>query len=247
MSVEIESARLVGVSKSFGASRVVDRVDLTLDGVEVIGLAGDNGSGKTTLMKILAGVFPPDEGFLEVNGGVVVFGHPKDALKVGIRMVYQHLGLCGDLDVRENIFMGQELVRRFLMLPINRRQLMLDRARNLLDMLGASDVEVSRKVNGLSGGQKQAVAIARCLVETPRILILDEPTAALSAKGRGSVIQMISDFRNRGVSVVFISHNLEDLLSVSDRIVVLRQGVKVAEVRSAAVTEEDVCRLMARG
>jgi len=218
---------LRGFSKSFGPVEALKDVDMELYAGEVIGLVGDNGAGKSTLIKAIAGVQPADTGEAEFAGSPVRLATPQDATHLGIATVYQDLALCENLDVVANLFLGQEYVGA----PLRRLDefKMEHQAQELLASLGVTTLRSVRTViESLSGGQRQAVAIARSLLGEPKMVILDEPTAALGLIQTQQIIELIARLRERGLGVIVISHNLEDVFKVSDRIVVLRLGRKVA-------------------
>ncbi len=210
---------LRGISKQFGAVSALTDVDLDVHAGEVVALVGDNGAGKSTLVKILAGVHQPTSGTMTFQGNPVTLDGPNDALTLGIATVFQDLALCENLDVVANIFLGREL-----------RPLALDevameiRAWTLLNELSARIPSVREPVASLSGGQRQTVAIARSLLLDPKLIMLDEPTAALGVAQTAEVLNLIERVRDRGLGVIMISHNMEDVRAVADRIVVLRLG-----------------------
>lgn len=210
------------IRKSYGALDVLRGVDLTIAPGEVIGLVGDNGAGKSTLMKMLAGAETPDRGEILVDGEAMTGSGPRAARAHGIEMVYQDLALCDHLDVTANLFLGREkfnsLTRR---LDTDR---MHDEAAEELRKLHIRITNTRQEVGNMSGGQRQAIAIARAVTFDPKVLVLDEPTAALAAKEVEMVLQLIKDVSARGVSVVLITHRLQDLFEVADRFVVLYEG-----------------------
>jgi D-xylose transport system ATP-binding protein len=210
---------LRGVSKRFGAVSALTAIDLDVHAGEVVALVGDNGAGKSTLVKILAGVHQPTEGTVTFRGKEVRFEDPSAALNLGIATVFQDLALCENLDVVANIFLGRE--RNPLQLDEIAMEL---RAWQLLNELSARIPSVREVVASLSGGQRQTVAIARSLLLEPKLILLDEPTAALGVAQTAEVLDLIERVRSRGLGVVMISHNMEDVRAVADRIVVLRLG-----------------------
>jgi D-xylose transport system ATP-binding protein len=210
---------LRGISKSFGAVSALTNIDLDVRAGEVVALVGDNGAGKSTLVKVLAGVHPPDAGTMTFGGRLVTVADPSASLTLGIATVFQDLALCENLDVVANIFLGQELI------PMRMDEVAMEtRAWTLLRELSARIPSVRTPVASLSGGQRQTVAIARSLLLNPKIIILDEPTAALGVAQTAEVLNLIERVRDRGLGVVMISHNMEDVRAVADRIVVLRLG-----------------------
>ncbi len=229
-----------GISKSFGHVVALSGVNLTLRRGEVLGVVGDNGAGKTTLMKVLSGLHPPSDGQLLVDGEEVRFGSPRDAQRLGIEMVYQDLALAGNLRIDENIFLGRERTRRFG--PIR----LVDHAANLalskqhLDKLMIRVKSIEQRVEELSGGQRQAVAIARATAFDARVVIMDEPTAALAVKEVRKVLDLIKDLKKHGISVILISHRLDDVFYVCDRVMALFHGRNLAEAPLADVDRNEV-------
>ncbi|MDT7953561.1 MAG: ATP-binding cassette domain-containing protein [Acetobacteraceae bacterium] len=211
--------QLRGICKNFGAVSALADIELDIHAGEVVALVGDNGAGKSTLVKVLAGVFQPSSGTISFEGKPVTMAGPSDALRLGIATVYQDLALCENLDVVANLFLGHE---------VNRWQLdevaMEVRTWQLLSELAARIPSVREPVASLSGGQRQTVAIARSLLLDPKIVMLDEPTAALGVAQTAEVLNLIERLRSRGHGVIMISHNMEDVRAVADRIVVLRLG-----------------------
>ncbi|RUU13127.1 sugar ABC transporter ATP-binding protein [Mesorhizobium sp. USDA-HM6] len=210
---------LRGISKNFGAVSALTDVDLDINAGEIVALVGDNGAGKSTLVKILAGAHMPSSGAITFDGQPVTLANPAAALKLGIATVFQDLALCENLDVVANIFLGRELH------PLRLDEVSMEvRAWTLLKELSARIPSVREPVASLSGGQRQTVAIARSLLMEPRVILLDEPTAALGVAQTAEVLNLIERVRDRGLGVVMISHNMEDVRAVADRIVVLRLG-----------------------
>lgn len=222
------------ITKLFGAVAALKAVDFVVRQGEVVGLVGDNGAGKSTLMKIMAGAMMPDEGHILVGGEQVRFYGIRDARSRGIHMVFQDLALCDDLDVAANFFIGREPTRA----GIVRTRRMHAAARAHLENLGIHLKSTAVPMRLLSGGQRQSVAIARTLSFSPRLLILDEPTAALGVRQSGMVLDLIREVRAKGTSVVFISHRMTDILAVCDRIVVLFDGANAADLDSAVTVDE---------
>ena len=211
--------RLRGISKNFGAVSALTEIELDVHPGEVVALVGDNGAGKSTLVKILAGVFQPSAGTIEYLGEKVTLDGPAKALELGIATVFQDLALCENLDVVANLFLGHELS------PWQLDEVSMElRAWSLLRELAARIPSVRQPIASLSGGQRQTVAIARSLLLQPKIIMLDEPTAALGVAQTAEVLNLIERVRERGLGVIIISHNMEDVRAVADRIVVLRLG-----------------------
>ena len=233
---------LDGVSKRFGPVQALDRVDFAVHAGEVVGLVGDNGAGKSTLVKTIAGIHSADAGRIRFDGSEIKVSRPQDATRLGIATVYQDLALCDNLDVVANIFLGQEEIS-----PGTgevSRQLdeakMEHRAGELLSSLAVTIPSVRTEVGTLSGGQRQQVAVARSLLGEPRVVLLDEPTAALGVPQTKLVLELIGRLRERGLGVVVISHNLANVFEVADRIVVLRLGRTAGDFKAEQTTEEHV-------
>ncbi|MFG3497250.1 ATP-binding cassette domain-containing protein [Streptomyces sp. NPDC047928] len=211
---------LRGVSKRFGAVQALTDVDLEIHAGEVVALLGDNGAGKSTLVKTISGVHPIDEGAIEWEGREVRIGRPNDAQDLGIATVYQDLALCDNLDVVANLFLGSELRHVSVLDEIA----MEKRAKELLDTLSIRIPSVRIPVASLSGGQRQVVAIARALIGNPKVVILDEPTAALGVEQTAQVLDLVERLRENGHGVILITHNMADVRAVADRAAILRLG-----------------------
>jgi D-xylose transport system ATP-binding protein len=211
---------LTGIRKRFGAVEALRGVDIELFAGQVTALVGDNGAGKSTLVRVISGVGPADDGVILSGGQTVTIGRPSDAQALGITTVFQDLALCDNLDVAANLFLGNEPRRGSVLDEITMEQ----RARELLSTLDVRIPNLRLPVASLSGGQRQSVAIARALIGEPRVIMLDEPTAALGVEQTAQVLALIRRLRQRGLAVLLISHNMADVLAVSDRITVLRLG-----------------------
>ena len=231
------------LTKRFGGITALDDVDFAVDAGEVVALVGDNGAGKSTLIKALSGAQPADAGVIEIDGRPVAIRSPRDAHRAAIATVYQDLALADELDVVANLFLGFEYraagVGRHLAL-LDEERMEIETRRVLQSLRVATLRDVRAKVGRLSGGQRQAVAIARALLGEPRLVILDEPTAALGVTETAEVLAMIHRLRERGLGVIVISHNLDTVFDVADRIVVLRLGRRVATFERATTSREDV-------
>jgi simple sugar transport system ATP-binding protein len=234
---------LAGVSKHFGAIQALVDVSLSLRAGEVVGLMGDNGAGKSTLVKIMAGNFPPSDGTLTMQGRKVSFHKPTDARAAGIEIVYQELALCDNLTAAENVFLGRELTRGFGPFRVLNYRTMFQRAGELFAEL-KSETRPRDLVRRMSGGQRQAVAIARTRLSDPKIVLMDEPTAAISVRQVAEVLNLIRRLRDHGIAVVLISHRMPDVFGVADRIVVMRRGRKVADKAAAQSSPEEVTGLI---
>ena len=235
------------VSKRFGGENALENVSVDLFPGEVLALAGDNGAGKSTLIKIISGVHHPDEGKIWYNGAEVTFENPQKAREQGIETIYQDLALADNLDVGANVFLGREPMKRVFGLPVlDRKKMRTDAA----DALRVLDIRINRfdlPLRSMSGGQRQAVAIGRAIHWNAKVLIMDEPTAALGVPEQRKVIALIKSLKQSGVGVIFISHNLVDIFAVSDRIVVLRRGQKVGETATQATNSDELVRWMVGG
>lgn len=227
---------LRGISKRFGAVQALKDFDLDVHAGEVVALVGDNGAGKSTAVKSIAVVNPPDEGVITWEGKPVSIHRPHDAQNLGIATVYQDLALCDNLDVVANLFLGREL-RRFGVLDEVR---MDQRARELLDTLSIRIPSVRIPVASLSGGQRQTVAIARSLIGAPKVVILDEPTAALGVEQTAQVLDLVERLREQGLGVILISHNMADVKAVADTVAVLRLGRNNGTFPVATTTHEEI-------
>lgn len=234
MSHALENTPVVemrNIKKNFAAVQALRGVDLALRQNEVLGLVGDNAAGKSTLMKVLSGAYQPDGGQILIEGKVVHFSNPMDARRQGIEMVYQDYALANNLDVVANVFMGREVVQLNLgLFKVMDFWRMEQETKSLLDRLKINIPSVRQRVERLSGGQRQAVAIARATAFDAKVIIMDEPTAALSVAAIEKVLELIRELKAQGASIIIISHRLEDIYQVSDRMIVLRQGRKVSDM-----------------
>jgi len=236
---------LRGVSKAFGAVQALYRVDFEVRHGEVMALVGDNGAGKTTLIKSVAGIYPFDEGEVRFDGEPVDIHGPRDAAKLGIEVVYQDLALADNLDVVANMFLGRERTRTGLVLD---ESSMERSARETLDSLSVTTLRsVRQTVAGLSGGQRQAVAVAKSVMWESKLVILDEPTAALGVAQTRQVLDLVRRLAEHDLGVVIISHNLHDVFDAADRITVLRLGQRVAMLERSATTQQEVVHAITAG
>ncbi len=227
---------LRGISKRFGAVQALTDVDLEVHAGEVVALVGDNGAGKSTLVKTIAGVSPADEGVFEWQGRSVEVNRPHDAQELGIATVYQDLALCDNLDVVGNLFLGREILRAGVLDEIEMER----RARELLDTLSIRIPSVRIPIASLSGGQRQTVAIARSMLGEPKLVILDEPTAALGVEQTAQVLDLVERLRERGLAVILISHNMADVKAVADKVAVLRLGRNNGVFDVANTSQEEI-------
>jgi len=231
------------ISKSFGAIRALTDVSFSIDAGEVVGLMGDNGAGKSTMVKLIAGNFPPTEGTVVVDGKACHFHRPIEARAEGIEVVYQELALADNLTAAENVFLGREMKKGFWPLRILDKQAMIRRAGELFAEL-KSETRPRDLVKKMSGGQRQAVAIARARLSNAKLVLMDEPTAAISVRQVAEVLELIRRLKSRGVSVMLISHRMPDVFTVCDRIIVLRRGSKVADKETAKTSPEQITGLI---
>jgi D-xylose transport system ATP-binding protein len=233
-----------GVSKSFGAVQALYKVDFDVRAGEVMALVGDNGAGKSTLIKGIAGIHAFDEGEIQFDGRDVVIHGPRDAAALGIEVVYQDLALADNLDVVANMFLGRERLSAVVLDEPSMEQT----ARETLDSLSVTTLRsVRQAVAGLSGGQRQAVAVAKAVMWNSKVVILDEPTAALGVAQTRQVLDLVRRLGDRGLGVVLISHNLHDVFEVADRITVLRLGQRVNVFERANTTQQDVVHAITAG
>jgi ribose transport system ATP-binding protein len=243
MSTSSPALEMRGITKSFVGNTVLTAVDLSASPGEVLALVGENGAGKSTLMKILSGVHHPDAGEILIDGGRVKFARPADALAAGIAMIYQELSLAPHLTVAENIFLGREPLKLAPIGLINRNELNL-RAQRLLDDYGFQ-INPRARVGRLSAADRQLVEITRAIVEARRVIVMDEPTSSLTAHEVDELFRLIRDLRTRGVAIIYISHRLEELESIADRLMILRDGRVVHECKWGQISTDETIRHMA--
>ncbi len=236
------------LSKNFGAVQALRDFSMIVRPGEVVALAGDNGAGKTTLIKAISGVYPPSSGDILLKGETVQFSTPQEARDKGIETIYQDLALADNLSIGANIFLGREpMTKAFGFLPVLDRKKMADAARQTMALLDFHVSRMNAPVSNFSGGQRQAVAIGRAVYWNAQILIMDEPTAALGVPEQRKVISLIHQLKAQGRGVIFISHNLQDIFAVSDRIVVLRRGIQAGERKISETSHDEVVKLMVGG
>ena len=240
--------RVVGLEKSYGGLRAVDDVSFDVHQGEILALVGDNGAGKSTLVKALAGAQPPDRGRMEIDGRESLFRTPRDAEAAGVGCLHQGLGLVDALDVPENVFLGRELQTKVLgvvsQLDHGR---MRERTIELLDRFGVHLPRLNDPVSRLSGGQRQTIAISRLLLQDARLIIMDEPMAALGVEEGRRVLELVRNMRSEGISIIVISHNLEHVFQLADRIAVLKNGKLIGVVETASTTRDAVVRMITFG
>ncbi|HXW20865.1 MAG TPA: ATP-binding cassette domain-containing protein [Roseiarcus sp.] len=234
---------LHNISKHFGAIHAITGVDAALEPGEALGLMGDNGAGKSTLVKIIAGNFPPSGGEIHIEGQPVHFAKPLEARQKGIEIVYQDLALCDNLTAGANVFLGREIKRQIGPIKWLNHAAMFKRAGELFGEL-KSETRPRHLVRQMSGGQRQAVAIARTRLSNPKIVLMDEPTAAISVRQVAEVLDLIRRLRDSGIGVVLISHRMPDVFAVCDRVMVMRRGRKVADKKIKDSSPEEVTGLI---
>ncbi len=240
--------RVVGLSKSYGGLKAVDDVTFDVREGEILALVGDNGAGKSTLVKALAGAQPPDGGRIEIDGAPRQLNAPRDADAAGIGCLHQGLGLVDTLNVPENVFLGRELrTRLFGLVPQLDHGRMRERTIELLARFGIDLPRLNEPVVRLSGGQRQTIAISRLLLKDVRLVIMDEPMAALGVEEGRRVLDLVRAMRDRGVSVIVISHNLEHVFQLADRIAIMKNGRLIDVVETGSTTRDEVVRLITFG
>src|SRR6476469_7534087 len=236
---------LIGINKSFGPVHVLHDVDFTVRAGEVTALVGDNGAGKSTLIKCVAGIYPMDSGGVRFRGQPVTIHGPKEAADLGIEVVYQDLALCDNLDIVQNMFLGRETKTGGILLD---ELSMEDRARSTLASLSVRTVKsVRQSVSSLSGGQRQTVAIAKAVLWNSRVVLLDEPTAALGVAQTRQVLDLVRRLADQGLGVVLISHNMNDVFEVSDRITALFLGRVAADLKTSETNNSQIVELITSG
>lgn len=234
---------LINISKHFGAIQAVNNVSFSLEPGEVVGLMGDNGAGKSTLVKMIAGNFLPSEGTLKMDDAEIILHRPVEARRHGIEIVHQDLALCNNLTAAANVFLGRELNRGFGPFKVLDYATMYRRAGEIFAEL-KSETRPRDLVNKMSGGQRQAVAIARTRLSDAKIVLMDEPTAAISVRQVAEVLNLIRLLRDQGIAIVLISHRMPDVFTVADRVIVMRRGQKVADKQISESSPEEVTGLI---
>jgi simple sugar transport system ATP-binding protein len=238
-----------GISKTFGAVRALQNVNFEIMPAEIIGLVGDNAAGKSTLMKILSGAYIADQGEILIDGKKIFISNPVDSRALGIEMLYQNFALAGNINIYQNIFLGRELTKDYLsgLFKILNKKEMAEQSLELISRLKIDIGSVGKRVRELSGGQQQSVAIARVIGFNARLIIMDEPTANLGIKEVGRLLDLIRRLKDQGVSVIFISHRLDDIFSVGDRVVVLKRGRRIGMRYLKETTPNEVLKLIVGG
>jgi D-xylose transport system ATP-binding protein len=233
-----------GIAKRFGGVTALAGIDVALHRSEIVALVGDNGAGKSTLVKILSGVHPPDEGEILVNGRQTRIESPQRAMHLGISTVFQDLALVNERDVAHNMFLGREPCRLWFF--VDRRRMRRE-ARQTITALRVGLPSVRARVGSLSGGQRQAIAVARAWQQGGQITLLDEPTAALGVREAAKVMDLMVTLRAEGHALLLISHNLESVFELADRIIVLRHGRKIEDVRAQETSRRNIVSLLTSG
>ena len=237
---------LKGIGKDYGAVRALRDVDLDVFAGDVLAICGDNGAGKSTLIKIMSGAQAQSAGTMALRGREVTFRSPHDALAQGVATIYQDLALAPRLSIAANVFMGAELTRS-LLLPFIRvldKRRMADEARGYLERLSVRIEDMDRPVERLSGGQRQAVAISRALRWNAEVIIMDEPTAALGVKETAQVLDLVRRLKAEGRTIIFISHNMRDVIAVASRVAILKGGRKVVDRAIAGLSADDISHMI---
>jgi D-xylose transport system ATP-binding protein len=236
-----------GIAKRYGGVQALQHVDLDVYPGEIHALVGDNAAGKSTLIKILSGAVAKDEGSIAFEGRPVIIAQPRDAKHLGIETVYQDLALADNLDVPANVFLGRELTQGGVLGFILNNREMAARARSLLSRLKINIPDIRQRVRSMSGGQRQSIAIARCVCFNARVVILDEPTAALGVEETRKVYALVREMRDQGLAVLLISHNLNHVFENCDRITVLKTGRPVGSRRVEETSQEEILRMIVTG
>jgi ABC-type sugar transport system ATPase subunit len=237
-----------GISKKYANVVALSGVDMTLRSGEIVALVGDNGAGKSTLIKVLSGAVHPDSGEIDIEGKPIRITKPSDAQHLGIAAIYQDLALFNNLDASENVFAGREMIIRVLGIPFLRRKKMAQDAHRLLRRLGIITMSSANfKTGGLSGGQRQMIAVARALGMNARVLVLDEPTAALGVRETGILLDLLRALREEGLAMLLVTHRIPDAMLLANRIVVLKGGEVHGELYPESSQLDDVIELIVRG
>lgn len=238
--------KMIGICKKFGANQALKEVDFILNKNEIVGLVGDNGAGKSTLIKILAGIYPADKGDIYIDEKKVNWRMPLQARAAGIETVYQDLALVNLMSMSRVFFLGKELIKNHYFRTLDKKKMELESIKSL-QALGIELPNPSEIVGNLSGGQKQSVALARSIYFGAKLLILDEPTASLSIKESQKVLNIIKEIKKKGVSIIFITHNIYHVYSVADRFTILERGEKIKDIEKKYATPEDIIKIITTG
>jgi len=238
--------KMIGICKKFGANQALKEVDFILNKNEIVGLVGDNGAGKSTLIKILTGIYPADKGDIYIDGKKVNWRMPLQARAAGIETVYQDLALVNLMSMSRTFFLGKELIKNHYFRILDKKKMEVESIKSL-QALGIKLPNPSEIVGNLSGGQKQSVALARSIYFGAKLLILDEPTASLSIKESQKVLNIIKEIKKKGVSIIFITHNIYHVYSVADRFTILERGEKIKDIEKKYATPEDIIKIITTG
>ena len=246
---DVPLVEMKGISKTFGAVKALQNVNFEVMPAEIVGLVGDNAAGKSTLMKVLSGAYIADQGEIWMDGKKVHISDPVDSRKLGIEMLYQNFALAGNINIYQNIFLGRELTKDYLggVFKILDKKTMATRSVDLISRLKIDIHQVTKRVKELSGGQQQSVAIARVIAFNARLIIMDEPTANLGIKEVGRLLDLIRRLKEEGISIIFISHRMDDIFSVGDRVIVLKRGKRVGMRQIRDSSPKEVVRLIVAG
>ncbi len=233
------------ITKRFGGLVAVDKMSFGVKEGEVVAVLGDNGAGKSTLIKMISGVYTADGGSVFYNGSEAIIHTPMDALAMGIETIYQDLALAENLNVYSNIFLGREKTKKkFGIFPVLDHEFMYDESTKILNKLDVKIPSLKNNVRTLSGGQRQAVAISRSIYWNAKVLIMDEPTAALGVAQQKQVLDLVNSLKDHGIAIILISHQMRDVFAVADRIIVMRRGMKVGDLIKKETSTEEVVNLI---
>jgi simple sugar transport system ATP-binding protein len=239
--------RVIELSKSFGGVQALKKISFDLDSQEIVGLVGDNGAGKSTLINLLMGVFPPDEGEIYFDGEAAYFSSPEESRKAGIEPVYQQTTLIDLMNLWRNFFLGREITYKVGPFSFLDKEAMEKASMNLMNKIGVHVRSGHEGVNFLSGGERQSVCLGRCMHFKAKLLLLDEPTAALSVKETEKVLDFIGKVKEQGLSVIIVDHNIYHIYPIVDKFVILDRGIKIAEFRKDDLSPEDIIQTIRTG
>ncbi len=247
MSMKEPILRVIELSKRFRGVQALKKVSFDLNSQEIVGLVGDNGAGKSTLINLLMGVFPPDEGEIYFDGEAVCFSSPRESRKAGIEPVYQQTTLIDLMNLWRNFFLGREITYKVGLFSFLDKEAMKKASMNLMNKIGVHVRSGDEGVNFLSGGERQSVCIGRCMHFKSKLLLLDEPTAALSVKETEKVLDFTGKVKEQGLSVIIVDHNIYHIYPIVDKFVILDRGIKIAEFRKGDLSPEDIIQIIRTG
>lgn len=247
MTKTVPILKVVDLSKRFGRVQALERVSFHVDPQQIVGLVGDNGAGKSTLINLLMGVFQPDEGEIHFKGERVQFSSPMESRKFGIEPVYQHTALVDLMGLWRNFFLGREITQRIGPFRFLDKKRMREECLKIMDDIGIHVRSGDEGVDFLSGGERQSICIGRCMGSGARLLLLDEPTSALSVRENERVLDFVQEVRDRGVSEIIVDHNIYHIYPIVDKFVILEKGNKIAELKKKDVSPEDVIQIIRTG